>query len=180
MSQNEGLKCEVPLSPMDVPKEVRGDRPIMIWDGECGFCARWIKRWERITGDKIQYVQYQFLATQKINPEQSRVPAGARRRASAEQIRPELTAEGPSRKSRTGQPKEVLKGFPQVSVENCKRAVQLVVPDGSHYQAAEAVFRSLDYAGKQKCWLWLYRYFPGFKSAAEFAYRFIAGHRRRF
>lgn len=33
----------------------------MLWDGDCGFCARWIKKWEKQTGDKIRYIPYQFF-----------------------------------------------------------------------------------------------------------------------
>ena len=35
------------------------DKPIMIYDGECLFCRRWIVRWERITGDRVEYKPYQ-------------------------------------------------------------------------------------------------------------------------
>lgn len=31
----------------------------MVWDGQCGFCQYWIIRWKMITGDKIDYVQFQ-------------------------------------------------------------------------------------------------------------------------
>lgn len=27
----------------------------MIYDGDCGFCTRWIHRWQRRTGDRIDY-----------------------------------------------------------------------------------------------------------------------------
>src|SRR6516164_1694276 len=30
-------------------------RPLMIWDGECHFCRRWIERWREITGDQVNY-----------------------------------------------------------------------------------------------------------------------------
>ena len=43
-------------------KEVR-TRPILLYDGDCAFCARWIKRWERITAGKVEYQTYQHLGT---------------------------------------------------------------------------------------------------------------------
>ena len=30
-------------------------KPLIIWDGECHFCRRWIERWKEITGDKVEY-----------------------------------------------------------------------------------------------------------------------------
>ena len=31
----------------------------MVFDGDCGFCRRWIARWRHATGDRIEYVPYQ-------------------------------------------------------------------------------------------------------------------------
>ena len=31
----------------------------MIYDGECAFCGRWIRRWRRLTGDSVAYLSYQ-------------------------------------------------------------------------------------------------------------------------
>lgn len=36
------------------------DRPTMIWDGDCGFCAKWVARVRRLTGDKVAYGQSQI------------------------------------------------------------------------------------------------------------------------
>ena len=30
-------------------------RPLIIWDGACHFCRRWIERWKEITGDAVEY-----------------------------------------------------------------------------------------------------------------------------
>lgn len=30
-------------------------KPLLIWDGECNFCRRWIHRWQAFTQDKIDY-----------------------------------------------------------------------------------------------------------------------------
>ena len=30
-------------------------KPLLIWDGECHFCRRWIERWKEITGDSVDY-----------------------------------------------------------------------------------------------------------------------------
>jgi predicted DCC family thiol-disulfide oxidoreductase YuxK len=34
-------------------------KPTMLWDGECGFCSHWIRRWEKATGDTVHYRPYQ-------------------------------------------------------------------------------------------------------------------------
>ena len=38
------------------------DRPLMIYDGECGFCRRWIARWRRWTGERVAYAPSQEVA----------------------------------------------------------------------------------------------------------------------
>src|SRR3982074_881499 len=35
---------------------------LMIWDGECHFCKRWIERWREITAGKVDYATYQEAA----------------------------------------------------------------------------------------------------------------------
>ncbi len=109
-------------------------RPVMIFDGDCPFCQRWIDIWRSVTGDKIVYVPYQEKASE----------------------------------------------FPQVSIEDCRKAVQLLMPDGEMFEAAEAVFRSLAVSGRQSGWLWCYRHCPGFRQGSEALYRFVAGHRPFF
>lgn len=39
----------------------------MIYDGDCGFCKRWIRRWEALTGDRVAYAPYQDV--QEFYPE---------------------------------------------------------------------------------------------------------------
>lgn len=37
-------------------------KPLMIFDGDCGFCRRWIARWRELTNDGIDYAPYQEVA----------------------------------------------------------------------------------------------------------------------
>src|SRR5438046_9898617 len=37
-------------------------KSLLIWDGECHFCRRWIGRWREITGDKVDYEISQHVA----------------------------------------------------------------------------------------------------------------------
>ena len=39
-------------------------KPLLIYDGECVFCGRWIARWKILTGDKVEYAPYQEVANQ--------------------------------------------------------------------------------------------------------------------
>jgi predicted DCC family thiol-disulfide oxidoreductase YuxK len=36
-------------------------KPLIIWDGECHFCRRWIERWKEITRGEVDYESYQQL-----------------------------------------------------------------------------------------------------------------------
>ena len=40
------------------------EKPILVWDGECGFCKYWVTRWKSLTQDKIDYKTYQEVASQ--------------------------------------------------------------------------------------------------------------------
>ncbi|MCZ6572672.1 MAG: dual specificity protein phosphatase family protein, partial [Planctomycetota bacterium] len=33
--------------------------PLLVFDGDCGFCRRWVERWKRETGDRVAYTPYQ-------------------------------------------------------------------------------------------------------------------------
>lgn len=35
------------------------DRPLVVFDGECGFCRAWVDYWRQLTNDKVIYVPYQ-------------------------------------------------------------------------------------------------------------------------
>jgi len=79
---------------------------------------------------------------------------------------------------------EVASRFPEISPESLRRSVQLVIPDGSVYGSADAVFRSLAFAPRgrwrHRVTLWTYRKVPGVRLLTEGSYRFIASHRDLF
>jgi predicted DCC family thiol-disulfide oxidoreductase YuxK len=35
------------------------ERPLVIYDGECGFCVFWVQRWQRVTGGRVGYLALQ-------------------------------------------------------------------------------------------------------------------------
>lgn len=40
----------------------RPERPLIVFDGDCGFCRQWVRRWKGMTGDRIDYRPYQEAA----------------------------------------------------------------------------------------------------------------------
>jgi predicted DCC family thiol-disulfide oxidoreductase YuxK len=38
--------------------------PLLIYDGDCGFCIYWLRYWQRLTGDRVAYAPYQEVAAQ--------------------------------------------------------------------------------------------------------------------
>lgn len=34
-------------------------KPLLIFDGDCGFCRRWIERWQQKTADRVEYLPFQ-------------------------------------------------------------------------------------------------------------------------
>ena len=39
-------------------------RPLLVYDGDCGFCAYWARYWQKLTGDRVEYRPYQEVASQ--------------------------------------------------------------------------------------------------------------------
>ena len=38
------------------------DRPLLVYDADCGFCVYWAHYWEKLTGDRVAYEPYQKAA----------------------------------------------------------------------------------------------------------------------
>ena len=110
------------------------NRPLLIYDGDCNLCRRWVLRWSHATGDRVDY-----LASQ-----------------------------------------ETAHRYPEITPEQFQSSVQLVQPDGSVHNGAEAVFLTLAFNPTHRWPLWLYRNVSGVALVTEFAYGFVARHRRLF
>ncbi len=39
-------------------------RPLLIYDGDCGFCIYWARYWQKLTGPRVDYAPYQEVAAQ--------------------------------------------------------------------------------------------------------------------
>jgi predicted DCC family thiol-disulfide oxidoreductase YuxK len=46
------------------------EKPVLVWDGECGFCRIWVEYWKHLTGDRIDYAPFQEVAA--LYPQVSR------------------------------------------------------------------------------------------------------------
>ena len=106
-------------------------KPILIYDGNCGFCLCWINIWKNKTKDRVEYAPYQSVGNQ----------------------------------------------FPQMSLDQFERSVQLVKPDGEITEGARAVIETLAYNPSLIWLLRTYHKFPLFAKAAEAVYYFVAKHR---
>ena len=106
-------------------------KPILIYDGNCGFCIYWINIWRNKTKDRVEYTPYQSVGHQ----------------------------------------------FPQMSLDQFERSVQLVKPDGEITEGAKAVLETLAYNPDSVWLLRAYWSFPLFAKAAEAIYYFVAKHR---
>jgi len=47
---------------LDKTKYLPGEKPIMAWDGNCGFCHYWVLRWKMFSGDAVIYEPYYKVA----------------------------------------------------------------------------------------------------------------------
>jgi predicted DCC family thiol-disulfide oxidoreductase YuxK len=45
-----------------MPRMRAPSRPLLVFDGTCGFCRRWIERWRMTTGDRVEAAPYQDVA----------------------------------------------------------------------------------------------------------------------
>ena len=37
-------------------------RPLLAYDGDCGFCTYWARYWQKLTSDRVEYRPYQEVA----------------------------------------------------------------------------------------------------------------------
>lgn len=42
---------------------VEPSRPLLIYDGDCGFCRMWVRRWQTACGDRVDFEPYQQAAS---------------------------------------------------------------------------------------------------------------------
>jgi hypothetical protein len=50
-------------SAVAVEMQATGSRPVLIYDGDCGFCGYWARYSEKLTRDRVEYRTYQEVGT---------------------------------------------------------------------------------------------------------------------
>jgi predicted DCC family thiol-disulfide oxidoreductase YuxK len=68
-----------------VPTIPGNDRPVLIYDGRCGFCRIWLDYWRQLTGDRIEY-----LASEDVSGRFPQIPSAAYSQ-SVQLVRPDGT-----------------------------------------------------------------------------------------
>ncbi len=59
MPQTSGTQSADALKAAPAPP-----RPLLVYDGDCGFCAYWARYWQKLTGERVEYRPYQEVASQ--------------------------------------------------------------------------------------------------------------------
>src|SRR5580698_1858507 len=86
VQQASGAQC-----PKGLHASPASPRPLLVYDGDCGFCGYWARYWQKLTGDGVDYRTYQDVAAhyptipvaefqravQYITPEGQRASAAA-------------------------------------------------------------------------------------------------------
>jgi predicted DCC family thiol-disulfide oxidoreductase YuxK len=73
---------------------------------------------------------------------------------------------------------EVAGRFHEIPVDQFRRAMVFIEPDGKVFFAAQAVYRSLAYRRSREWLAWSYDHLPGFACISETGYNFVARHRK--
>ena len=62
------------ISALSNQAQLPGNRPLLVFDGDCGFCRRSVLRWRRLTGERIDHAPSQEVAGRfpQIPPERFR------------------------------------------------------------------------------------------------------------
>ena len=107
------------------------EKPVLVYDGDCGICRYWVNYWLSLTGDKVDYQPYQ----------------------------------------------EVAGNYPDISLDEFRRSIQFIAPDGEVCSGAKAVYILLKDRFPYNFYLLLYRYLPGFAFLAEWFYTFFSKRR---
>jgi len=43
----------------DVRVALAPPKPLLVFDGDCNFCTLWVRRWQQMTGDRVDYLPAQ-------------------------------------------------------------------------------------------------------------------------
>ena len=118
----EPLYVPAPLEPVT--------KPLLVFDGDCGFCVYSVLYAETLAGSAVDFAPYQAVAHDRR----------------------------------------------EFTEDEYRASIRLFQPGFEPRSGAHAAFTVLALGGLM-FWLWCYRRLPGFDTAAEVAYRWVAAHR---
>ena len=107
-------------------------KPLLVFDGECGFCRRLASRWYEKTGEQIDFASYN----------------------------------------------EIADNFQQISIEEFKKEIKLIYPEGRVYGGAAAAFKVIEHSKSPlRALSWIYKHTSAFDPIWEWVYKVIARNR---
>src|SRR5271154_5232207 len=58
-----------PVMSSDLHVAAPPPKPLLVFDGDCNFCTLWIRRWQQMTGDSVDYLPSQDSHIKEQFPE---------------------------------------------------------------------------------------------------------------
>jgi len=109
-------------------------KPLLVFDGECGFCRRLASKWHEKTGEQIDFAPYNEIA---------------------DDIR-------------------------HISIEEFKKEIKLIYPEGRVYGGAAAAFRVIKHSKSPlRALSWFYSFTRAFDPIWEWIYKIVVRNRHR-
>ena len=111
-------------------------KPLLVFDGECGYCKRLALKWHEKTGKQIDFTPYN----------------------------------------------EIADNIQQISIEEFKKEIKLIYPEGRIYGGAAAAFRVIEHTKSPlRVLSWFYNHTRAFDPIWEWVYKIVARNRdKRF
>ncbi|MCH7886488.1 MAG: DUF393 domain-containing protein [Candidatus Marinimicrobia bacterium] len=107
-------------------------KPLLVFDGECGFCRRLASKWYEKTGEQIDFVPYN----------------------------------------------EISDNYRHTSIEEFKKEIKLIYPEGRVYGGAAAVFKVIEHTKSPlRALIWIYNHTRAFDPIWEWVYKIVARKR---
>ncbi len=116
-----------------MPKSIETpQKPLLVFDGECGFCRRLASKWHKKTGEQIDFTPYN----------------------------------------------EISDNYRHTSIEEFKKEIKLIYPEGRVYGGAAAAFKVIEHSRSPlRALSWIYYHTRAFDPIWEWVYKIIARNR---
>ena len=109
-------------------------KPLLVFEGECGLCRRLALKWHEKTGEQIDFTPYN----------------------------------------------EIADNMQQISIEEFKKEIKLIYPEGRVYGGAAAAFKVIEHSKSPlRALSWIYNHTRAFDPIWEWVYKIVARNRDR-